>query len=369
MKKAFNIFSMAVCLFTSSVFFSACNKDEVPQSPINVLSSSTFFSVEGGEKEIVLAEKVDKVYAEDAWLIVENQGTKVLLKASLNPNSTSRSTLLVLKNNNGATQRISVTQEGIYYGLPQDQTILTNDKALSKEMRVGSNVPMTYTSEQDWIKVSYDNGVLRAEVAENTTGHARVGWITAKVDASKLPNVTGENNLQNVKADSLRVVQASIDNFVGEYTQYATTLDETQNLVPLESVVKIEKVNDTKAKFIVDNKYTWEIDFENGVGFNLTNGKIVQTKKDKNGKPIYTMSVIVADDYRNGHNTAINGTKDQLYLHVNDKGELEFKDAIRASKEQLFRGYGWNNYTSTNPVLSALQGIEKVYIQPRLVKK
>ena len=139
--------------------------------------------------------------------------------------------------------------------------------------------------------------------------------------------------------------------------------------MPLESVVKIEKVNDTKAKFIVDNKYTWEIDFENGVGFNLTNGKIVQTKKDKNGKPIYTMSVIVADDYRNGHNTAINGTKDQLYLHVNDKGELEFKDAIRASKEQLFRGYGWNNYTSTNPVLSALQGIEKVYIQPRLVKK
>ena len=178
MKKAFNIFSMAVCLFTSSVFFSACNKDEVPQSPINVLSSSTFFSVEGGEKEM-------------------------LLKASLNPNSTSRSTLLVLKNNNGATQRISVTQEGIYYGLPQDQTILTNDKALSKEMRVGSNVPMTYTSEQDWIKVSYNNGVLRAEVAENTTGHARVGWITAKVDASKLPNVTGENNLQNVKTDSL----------------------------------------------------------------------------------------------------------------------------------------------------------------------
>ena len=64
----------------------------------------------------------------------------------------------------------------------------------------------------------------------------------------------------------------------------------------------------------------------------------------------------MADDYRNGHATAINGVNDILPLSMNNSGELVFEDALGMNAERTFKSYGWNFYSTTKPDLGTLQG-------------
>ena len=76
----------------------------------------------------------------------------------------------------------------------------------------------------------------------------------------------------------------------------------------------------------------------------------------------------MADDYRNGHATAINGVNDILPLSMNNSGELVFEDALGMNAERTFKSYGWNFYSATKPDLGTLQGVDKVFIQPKLTR-
>ena len=70
--------------------------------------------------------------------------------------------------------------------------------------------------------------------------------------------------------DSLKVVQAALSDFVGDYVQTAKMRDANRNLVRKTSNVRIEATGTNKANFIVDNKYTWPVDFIPGKGFKMT---------------------------------------------------------------------------------------------------
>ena len=87
---------------------------------------------------------------------------------------------------------------------------------------------------------------LTVKATENTTGKARVGWVIAK--AAGL-------------VDSLKVVQASLADFVGEYKQTAKMRNADRTLSERTSDVRIEATGTNKANFIVDNKYAWAVDF------------------------------------------------------------------------------------------------------------
>ena len=217
-----------------------------------------------------------------------------------------------------------------------------------------ANVPVTYTTTGDWLSVAEQGSELTVKATENTTGKARVGWVIAK--AAGL-------------VDSLKVVQASLADFVGEYKQTAKMRNADRTLSERTSDVRIEAAGNNKANFIVDNKYAWAVDFIPGNGFKMTNGKVVAKNEVQPGVYEYFISVIVADDFSKEHETAINGTQESILLSIDDAGNLVFKEAQKLASAQTFSSYGWNRFSDSKPVMGAYRGIGEVYVQPKLTRK
>ena len=355
MKKCISIF----LLVAAAVLGTACSNDnnELPEYAVglNVVKAQTAFNVVGGTNEVKMASEPAQAYAQDAWLTVTKKAETLLLTAATNTSPQTRNTLLVIKNVQGDSITLNVQQEGITFGLPAGEDIFTDDKAVQKTLIATANVPVTYVTTGDWISVEQKGNEVGVKVTENTTGKARVGWVIAKAVGL---------------VDSLKVVQASLTDFVGEYKQTAKMRNADRTLSERTSDVRIETATGTnKANFIVDNKYTWSVDFIPGKGFKMTNGKVVAKNEVQTGVYEYLISVIVADDFSKEHETAINGTQESILLAIDDAGNLVFKEAQKLASEQTFSSYGWNRFSDSKPVMGAYRGIGEVYVQPRITRK
>ena len=346
-------------LVAAAVLGTACSNDnnELPEYAVglNVVKAQTAFNVVGGTNEVKMASEPAQAYAQDAWLTVTKKAETLLLTAATNTSPQTRNTLLVIKNVQGDSITLNVQQEGITFGLPAGEDIFTDDKAVQKTLIATANVPVTYVTTGDWISVEQKGNEVGVKVTENTTGKARVGWVIAKAVGL---------------VDSLKVVQASLADFVGEYKQTAKMRNADRTLSERTSDVRIEAATGTnKANFIVDNKYTWSVDFIPGKGFKMTNGKVVAKNEVQTGVYEYLISVIVADDFSKEHETAINGTQESILLSIDDAGNLVFKEAQKLASEQTFSSYGWNRFSDSKPVMGAYRGIGEVYVQPKLTRK
>ena len=354
MKKYISIFM----LVAAAVLGTACssNDNELPEYAVglNVVKAQTAFNVIGGTNEVKMASEPAQAYAQDAWLTVTKKAETLMLTAATNTSPQSRNTLLVIKNQQGDSIMLNVQQEGITFGLPAGEDIFTDDKAVQKTLIATANVPVTYVTTGDWISVEQKGNEVGVKVTENTTGKARVGWVIAKAVGL---------------VDSLKVVQASLTDFVGEYKQTAKMRNADRTLSERISDVRIEAAGTNKANFIVDNKYTWSVDFIPGKGFKMTNGKVVAKNEVQTGVYEYFISVIVADDFSKEHETAINGTQESILLSIDDTGNLVFKEAQKLASEQTFSSYGWNRFSDSKPVMGAYRGIGEVYVQPKLTRK
>ena len=354
MKKYISIFM----LVAAAVLGTACssNDNELPEYAVglNVVKAQTAFNVIGGTNEVKMASEPAQAYAQDAWLTVTKKAETLMLTAATNTSPQSRNTLLVIKNQQGDSITLNVQQEGITFGLPAGEDIFTDDKAVQKTLIATANVPVTYVTTGDWITVEQKGNEVGVKVTENTTGKARVGWVIAKAVGL---------------VDSLKVVQASLTDFVGEYKQTAKMRNADRTLSERTSDVRIEAAGNNKANFIVDNKYTWSVDFIPGKGFKMTNGKVVAKNEVQTGVYEYFISVIVADDFSKEHETAINGTQESILLSIDDTGNLVFKEAQKLASEQTFSSYGWNRFSDSKPVMGAYRGIGEVYVQPKLTRK
>ena len=324
-------------LVAAAVLGTACSNDnnELPEyaAGLNVVKAQTAFNVVGGTNEVKMASEPAKAYAQDAWLTVTKKAETLMLTAATNTSPQSRNTLLVIKNLQGDSITLNVQQEGVTFGLPAGEDIFTDDKAIQKTLIATANVPVTYVTTGDWITVEQKGNEVGVKVAENTTGKARVGWVIAKAVGL---------------VDSLKVVQASLSDFVGEYKQTAKMRNADRTLSKKTSDVRIEATGTNKANFIVDNKYAWAVDFIPGNGFKMTNGKVVAKNEVQTGVYEYFISVIVADDFSKEH---------------------VFKEAQKLASEQTFSSYGWNRFSDTKPVMGAYRGIGEVYVQPKLTRK
>ena len=346
-------------LVAAAVLGTACSNDnnELPEYAVglNVVKAQTAFNVVGGTNEVKMASEPAQAYAQDAWLTVTKKAETLLLTAATNTSPQTRNTLLVIKNVQGDSITLNVQQEGITFGLPAGEDIFTDDKAVQKTLIATANVPVTYVTTGDWISVEQKGNEVGVKVTENTTGKARVGWVIAKAVGL---------------VDSLKVVQASLADFVGEYKQTAKMRNADRTLSERTSDVRIEAATGTnKANFIVDNKYTWSVDFIPGKGFKMTNGKVVAKNEVQTGVYEYLISVVVADDFSKEHETAINGTQESILLAIDDAGNLVFKEAQKLASEQTFSSYGWNRFSDSKPVMGAYRGIGEVYVQPKLTRK
>ena len=345
-------------LVAAAVLGTACssNDNELPEYAVglNVVKAQTAFNVVGGTNEVKMASEPAQAYAQDAWLTVTKKAETLMLTAATNTSPQSRNTLLVIKNQQGDSITLNVQQEGITFGLPAGEDIFTDDKAVQKTLIATANVPVTYVTTGDWISVEQNGNEVGVKVTENTTGKARVGWVIAKAVGL---------------VDSLKVVQASLADFVGEYKQTAKMRNADRTLSERTSDVRIEAAGNNKANFIVDNKYTWSVDFIPGKGFKMTNGKVVAKNEVQTGVYEYLISVVVADDFSKEHETAINGTQESIMLAIDDAGNLVFQEAQKLASEQTFSSYGWNRFSDSKPVMGAYRGIGEVYVQPRITRK
>ena len=353
MNKFISIF-MATAL--TAVVVACSNDKELPEyaAGLSVVKAQTAFKVLGGTQEVTLATQPAQAYAQDAWLSVATKGATIALTAQTNTSPQTRNTLLVIKNQQGDSITLNVQQEGVSFGLPVGEDIYIGDDAFEKSLATPSNVPVAYGATDSWITVEEKGSGINVKVAANATGKPRVGWVTAKAVGL---------------TDSLKVVQASLADVEGEYIQTALMRQPDREMVKKTTKVRIEATGTNKANFIVEDKYAWDVSFTPGKGFTMYNGKIVGKNEIQAGVYEYLITVIVADDFRKGHETAINGTKESVLLTFDDKGNLVFKEAQKIASEQTFSSYGWNRYSDTKPVLGAFRGIGEVFVQPKLTRK
>ena len=76
--KDINRFLQSLILTACCFAFVACSDENTPTTnTLEIEASNTFFNVEGGTKEVLLANTAAKAYAQDSWLHVQTDGKKV----------------------------------------------------------------------------------------------------------------------------------------------------------------------------------------------------------------------------------------------------------------------------------------------------
>lgn len=338
-------------------FSVGCSSDEnldIPAPAVEVLKAETFFSVLGGEKQVVVAKSPAKAYALNDWLKVTTVDKTIKLSTSFNNTPQSRNTLLVLKNERGDSTNINIMQEGVNFGLPQESAYYGGDETYKTSIPVTSNVDVKYSSTADWLTVVHEGNQLQVQLTANKTLRPRTAFIKAEALGLK---------------DSIVFVQASISDVAGKYTQHALHL-KGDDMVETTNQVEIVPISSTRAYFIVDNIYKWEVDFAPGKGFTLSNGKILREEKDhKTGATLYIQSALAVDSYNKKSQTYIMGTRDLLDLRVGADGQLEFKQHEKLDDTRNWGSYLFARFNTKTPDRGSFSGIVTEFIQPRLVRK
>ena len=133
--------------------------------------------------------------------------------------------------------------------------------------------------------------------------------------------------------------------------------------------IKIVRVTDTKAQFVIEDMFVWDIDFTPGRGFVLTNGRTLY-EDTEDGKPIYYISLLAADDTNAENPTVIIGNRDPLRINITTKGELVFEQYQALSPVQTWGSYAIGKSTSKTAIDSEhFRGVVEVFAQPKLQRK
>ena len=316
-----------IALSAVVLLFASCRKDtpEQPKTTFSVLSAPKLFKVLGGSQEVTLDKAPSSAYAEDSWLSVTVSGTSLHLTAKTNEQLESRNTLLVIKNATGDSIALNVMQEGVNFGLSKTNNIIGGDEAVERAVKVTSNVPVTYATTDSWVTAT-------------------------------------------LSGNTLTITQASLKDVAGEYIQTAHTIDGNK-LVETTANIKIVRVTDTKAQFVIEDMFVWDIDFTPGRGFVLTNGRTLY-EDTENGKPIYYISLLAADDTNAENPTVIIGNRDPLRINITTKGELVFEQYQALSPVQTWGSYAIGKSTSKTAIDSEhFRGVVEVFAQPKLQRK
>ena len=334
-----------------------CSSDEnldTPAPAVEVLKAETFFPVLGGEKQVVVAKSPAKAYALNDWLKVTTEDKVIKLSTSFNSTPLSRNTLLVLKNQQGDSTNINIMQEGVNFGLPQEAAYYGGDESYKTNIAVTSNVDVTYTSTADWLTVVHEGNQLQVQLTANKTLRPRTAYIKAEALGLK---------------DSIVFVQASLSDVAGKYTQHSLHLKDSL-MVDTTHQVEIVPISATRANFIINNIYKWEIEFTPGKGFTMSNGKIVREEKDaKTGATLYVQSMLAVDSYNDKSQTYIMGTRDLLDLRIGADGKLEFKQHEKLDDTRNWASYLFARFNTKTPDRGSFSGIVTEFIKPRLVRK
>ena len=327
------------------------NEVQMPKTDFNIVSAENVLPVSGGQIHVTTDLPPAQAYAEDSWLKVTLEGNKVTLSAVLNEGVQSRNTSLILKDAKGDSTLINIKQAGIIFGLPKTETFAGGDEAINKTLILATNVKTDYSSTVDWITVKLDGNKLQISAPRNETGKPRIGYVIARTGSLE---------------DKIRVVQASLADVAGSYIQTAQTLMDSVTMGETVNEVSIERVSDTKAKFIVDGIFTWNIDFTPGRGFTMLNGQVVGESTNELGNKVYIATVLAADDFTPEHKNTLVGSREPVHLNIADDGSLVFTQAQLIAPGQTWASYAFARSNAKQITLGSSAGLEMAFIRPKL---
>ena len=296
------------------------NEVQMAKADFNIVSAENSLPVSGGQIHVTTDLAPVQAYAEDSWLKVALEGNKA----------------------------------GIIFGLPKTETFAGGDDAINKTLTLATNVKSEYSSTVDWIAVKLDGNKLQISAPRNETGKPRVGYVVARTGSLE---------------DKIRVVQASLADVAGSYIQTAQTLVDSVTMGELLSQVTIKRVSDTKAKFIIDEAFSWDIDFTPGRGFTMVNGQIVAEDTNELGKKVYIASVLAADDFSPSHKNTLIGNRESVHLNIADDGSLVFTQAQIIAPNQTWASYAFARSNAKQISLGSYAGLAMTFIRPTLKKE
>ena len=179
MKKILGLFVLAMgCLMWTS-----CSSDDYTEkvNSVQVERAETTIAAAGGTATIQVTGTGIKATSAASWLSVAVNGNTIVATATANPMRESRATHVTVTASNGDEQLISVVQYGLVLSLSVGE-LDVNGSTQEYVIEAETTVPLTVTSDVDWVIATYDaeNHVINVTIMHNVDENPREGHITVQ---------------------------------------------------------------------------------------------------------------------------------------------------------------------------------------------
>lgn len=230
MKRIYSILLTAALLSTA---FTACDNDDdevfAPATSLTILSRETSFQAGAATGTIVVDAKgpvTVEIPAEAEWINATADGNTVTVNVNQNSSLNGRSAMLTILSGEAKAQ-IAIIQAGIVFDLGGVTSVVNaSNNAATYTYDIKSNLPITVSSDVDWIKASLNDGKLTVNVDANTSGHFRYGTVTYKAEdfEGSVP-VTQVDYDQDIAGDGYAF--AFVDSSTGRISYFDAVLGRT----------------------------------------------------------------------------------------------------------------------------------------------
>jgi hypothetical protein len=248
MKKIFKI----LVIFIMCILFVSCGNDEYIDKTVSVqiTNAKTSLAAAGDTTEIVFNSATNvTAHSNDSWLKVNVIGTKIEMYADANTSVSARNTTVIIKNTSDSTI-VNVSQYGAVFYLGVTDDVYTNDAGSTITYELKSNMPVTISTDCDWISFKKTDDSLSITTKTNTTGAPRIGYI---------------KYCSGTTLDSVKVVQCDAVDLDGKWNMVSKTIDDNNNLVSQSNKVTITpNISGTQITITIATNRELVADFNNG---------------------------------------------------------------------------------------------------------
>lgn len=249
MKRIYSILTLAV----ASLSFIACSDDDnagaqyLRESAVKVVSSNVTFAAKADTGSVVFeAPAGATVHMDATWATATLDGNRVKVAVNANPRLDGRSAVMTIKSG-GDSANVTVQQQGMHFVYGGEAAYAYDDKARTLDIPVTSEGGELTITSPDWVKATIDETGIKLDLAENTTGHMRAGYVYYTAGPYQ---------------DSIRVQQAEVKDIVNrDYILVAADLAQASPTTqsPEELLVQVpvrliydEATKQLSLRFIAD---------------------------------------------------------------------------------------------------------------------
>lgn len=228
MKKVYSLIVLAMgCLMWTS-----CSSDDYTEkvNSVQVELAETTIAAAGGTATIQVTGTGIKATSAASWLSVAVNGNTIVATATANPMRESRATHVTVTASNGDEQLVSVIQYGLVLSLSVGE-LDVNGSTQEYVIEAETTVPLTVTSDVDWVIATYDaeNHVINVTIKNNVDENPREGHIT----------VSGEG-----VSETITVKQGGIVLEVAKDKYVSSTNKASKLSIPVIRSIEVEVTSD-----------------------------------------------------------------------------------------------------------------------------